>query len=130
MTAGHEATALSHTVAGFKGTGYALVLGALVSVCAAPGGRWVTAFSWGPLPSLGRISYAVYLVHPLIWIALLHGWPTLSSRPAQWAVASVLTLGIAELSRRYIENPINAQKKRYPYPTRRTECALPGTSCS
>ncbi len=119
MTSGAGATPLSHTIAGLKGTGYALLMGAIVSACASPSGVWVRALSLRPLRYLGRVSYAVYLVHPLLWIALLRLWPSLTSRPAQWVVATVLTLTVAELSRRYFEGPINAKKKLFAYSSER-----------
>ncbi len=126
VTAGVGATPLSHSVAGLKGTAYALVLGSIVSACAMPSGAAVRLLSVAPLTYLGRISYAVYVVHPLLWVALAHHWPTLTSRPARWLVASLATLALCELSRRVLENPINGLKRWFEYPTA-TSTAAPAS---
>lgn len=114
-TRGGGATPLSHALAGTKGTAYALLLGALVSACAAREGRLVRVMSWRPLAYLGRVSYAVYIAHPLVFFGLRYHSPTLRGTYALWGLSTALTLAFAEASRRWFEGPINARKSRFPY---------------
>jgi peptidoglycan/LPS O-acetylase OafA/YrhL len=58
-----------------------------------------------PLAGLGRISYAVYLVHwpVMVWVTEARtGWP----RPAVVATQLALTLALATLSTRVVEEPV------------------------
>ena len=114
-TRGAGATPLSHALAGTKGTAYALLLGAFVSACAAREGGLVRVMSWRPLAYLGRVSYAVYIVHPLAFFGLRHHFPSLRGTYALWGLSAALTLAFAEASRRWFEGPINARKSRFPY---------------
>lgn len=113
-TRGAGATPLTHFASGTKGGAYALLLGALVSACAERDGALARALAWRPLAALGRISYAVYIVHPLVFQGLRDRWPGLGAYP-RWALASALTLGLATASWRYLEGPLNARKSRFPY---------------
>lgn len=114
-TRGAGATAVTHVVAGTKGTAYALLLGALVSACAAREGALVRAMSWRPLAALGRVSYAVYIVHPMVFWGLRWHWPALRGTPALWGLSAAITLGFAAASWRWFEGPLNARKARFPY---------------
>ncbi len=65
-----------------------------------------------PFPYLGRISYGLYIFH-LPCLVLASAW--FSFLPVGTAVpALAMTVGIAALSWRYVEGPINAQKHRLP----------------
>lgn len=119
VTRGVGATPFSHAVAGTKGTAYAFLLGALVSACAAREGTLVRVMSWRPLAWLGKVSYAVYIVHPMVYFGLRHHWPSLRDPLALWGLSTVSTLGFAAASWRCFEGPINAQKAHFPYRTRR-----------
>jgi len=92
-----------------------LYLGGLVAYTAAtlgivvsavqPSGPVRTLLSVAPLTWLGRISYGAYLYHwPLfLWLdADLTGWSELPLAAARF----VLTLGLADLSYRFLEEPI------------------------
>ena len=114
-TRGAGETPFTHGVAGLKGTAYALLLGALVSACAAREGILVRVMSWRPLAWLGRVSYAVYIVHPLVFFGLRYHFPALRGSLALWGLSTVLMLAAAEASRRWFEGPLNAQKSRFPY---------------
>ena len=78
---------------------------------AAPGTGWfATAFSWPPLVELGKMSYAVYVSHWPVALALrpdnvgFGGWPLLGIRIlASFAVAFALT--------RWIETPIRTRAR-------------------
>jgi peptidoglycan/LPS O-acetylase OafA/YrhL/lysophospholipase L1-like esterase len=66
--------------------------------------------SW-PLRALGRISYGVYLFHwPIFW--LLAPPHTALSTPARLVVGTAVTLVLATLSARYVEEPI--RRGRWP----------------
>ncbi len=61
--------------------------------------------SWRPFVFLGTISYGVYLYHWPIFLALTEGRTGLSTVPLL-AVRLALTLSLAYLSHRFVEQPI------------------------
>ncbi|MFO0627071.1 MAG: acyltransferase [Polyangiales bacterium] len=118
-TRGADATTFGRLLAGTKGTAIALLLGAFVRVCTREKGALVQAMSWRPLAWLGRVSYAVYVIHPMAYFGLREHLPSVGGAGARWALASAITLGFAAASWRWFEGPLNAQKSRFPYrPTR------------
>jgi peptidoglycan/LPS O-acetylase OafA/YrhL len=86
-------------------------------------GGIVGAFlSAAPIVFLGRISYGLYVYHPLIpgltlRIARLLGVPTPApDKLASWAPAFLaVTVCVATISWYVLENPINKLKSRFPY---------------
>jgi peptidoglycan/LPS O-acetylase OafA/YrhL len=98
------------------GIGYTLVglaAAAVVAVVVAPHDAWPhleRALSCGPLASVGRISYGVYLFHIVVWQGLLA--PHISSGPVAAVLTAVLTIGIATASFRYLETPFLRMKER------------------
>ncbi|MFN8542794.1 MAG: acyltransferase [Candidatus Binatia bacterium] len=74
-----------------------------------------------PAIALGRISYGIYILHPLtpkllgkLGFALEAGGPAAHALPTA-AILTVTTIALAALSWRYYEAPLNALKRRYPY---------------
>ncbi len=98
----------SDTLLLYQGGFVVVALLAIVVVAAAvhPGARLLTGLlSLAPLRWLGMRSYAIYLWHwPIIVIfgARDLGWP----RPPVLLLWTVLTLGLAELSYRFVESPV------------------------
>ena len=70
--------------------------------------RWLNA---GPLMYIGTVSYTIYLTHHVILLGLARHWPGLD-----WIwltlAAAVLTLVVAELMRRWVEQPCARLRKR------------------
>lgn len=76
---------------------------------------------------IGRVSYGMYLLHPLMLGATtalarrttgsgtqLHSWPEYLLAPILWTSVFVgLTIGLASLSFRYYEGPMLTLKKRF-----------------
>jgi peptidoglycan/LPS O-acetylase OafA/YrhL len=94
-------------------------------------------FGWGPLRSLGTISYGVYLWHqPIAWgirWAVRDDPIARETAAGGWAmlvVVSLATFLVAMLSWRVLERPLNALKERIPYDsaprTRPTDMATSG----
>jgi peptidoglycan/LPS O-acetylase OafA/YrhL len=84
--------------------GYALLSGVVVVAAGRPG-RLATLLSPGPLLWVGRISYGAYLVHWPIFLVLDEANTGLG--PVHLFVARVgLTLALADLSWRWVEEPI------------------------
>jgi peptidoglycan/LPS O-acetylase OafA/YrhL len=98
----------SDTLFLYQGGFVVVALLAIVVVAAAvhPGARLLAGLlSLPPLRWIGVRSYAIYLWHwPVVVIFGQRdlGWP----RPAVLALWTVLTLGLAELSYRFVESPI------------------------
>ena len=81
--------------------------------------RWIVGpLSWTPVAYLGRISYGLYAFH----IPVLHGWlnevPYAFLIPRPWG-ALAMTIGVAALSWRFFEGPINRLKDRVDHPSAR-----------
>ena len=70
--------------------------------------RWLSS---RPLVYLGGISYSVYLSHHVIMYALAKHWPQLNA-VAVLAATLLITLGVAELLRRWVEQPAARLRKR------------------
>jgi peptidoglycan/LPS O-acetylase OafA/YrhL len=137
ITASPGATALSHAASASKGLLHALLMGALVSACAAPRAAFVEgapepaswlarALAWAPLGYLGRISYTLYLVHPMVPYALRRLGVDTDSGLSLLAGAFVIPIAIAALSWHLVEAPILTLKRRFPY-TRPPTAAPPAT---
>ena len=134
ITSSPGATALSHAASASKGLLHALLMGALVSACAAPRSAfaegaaapasWLArALAWTPLAYLGRISYTLYLVHPMVPYAMRRVGFETETWPALLAGGFVIPIAIAALSWHLIETPILALKRRFPYTTSTPERA-------
>jgi peptidoglycan/LPS O-acetylase OafA/YrhL len=61
-----------------------------------------------PFLWLGRISYSLYLMHPLLVVAVVH-W---TNRPLAFVVVGVGSLVLAELTFRYVELPFQELGRR------------------
>lgn len=85
-------------------------------VAAGFGGAAGRAMSWPPLLYLGTISYGAFAVHlaaggVVAWAVAAAGWAPLA--PATFAAAGVaLTLVVAALSWRFVEQPLGRLKPR------------------
>lgn len=86
----------------------AVIQAVTAEVSQRPGpARWLTAvLDLRPMTWLGQRSYGLYLWHWPIWVLAFYSMPP-SSDPRLVAGAVIaLTLGVAELSYRYVETPI------------------------
>ena len=81
------------------------VLGtALIIACARPSTLVGTVLSWRPIVGVGLISYSAYLWHqPLFAFARIRFLNEVT--PATYLVLSVVALGLAYLSWRFVERP-------------------------
>ena len=126
ITSSPGASTLSHAASASKGLLHALLMGALVSACAAPAGSlgggasapatWLTrALAWAPLRYVGRVSYTLYLVHPMVPYAMRRLGVETESTLGVIAGGFVVPFVIAALSWHLLEVPILALKQRFPY---------------
>ena len=109
----------------FNHTPFALVFGCLILwVTAIPGGRAARVLSARPLVWLGSASYFIYLFHQPVHY-LVH-WAVNGISPALMTVSGVATtllalvilFGLAEVSRRFFEQPLIALGHRFSYGAR------------
>lgn len=85
-------------------------------VCAT-GENWLKPLRAKPLLRLGRISYGIYLYHPLVGVVLGLCLRAFHRHGTAWtdALRIVLCVVVSALSWRFIEEPILRFKNRFPY---------------
>jgi peptidoglycan/LPS O-acetylase OafA/YrhL len=82
-----------------------------------PGGRLLES---GPLTAVGRISYGVYLYHPIVLALAVNAQAWIPVNVSEqglgrFVVATSATLIVAALSFMLFESPINSLKRYFPY---------------
>jgi peptidoglycan/LPS O-acetylase OafA/YrhL len=87
---------------------YALTTVVLLAVILQPG-PVTTSLSLEPLRLLGRISYGVYLIHWPIFLWLTEDRTHLRAFPL-FVLRMAVTIGLATLSFRYLEQPVRSRK--------------------
>lgn len=83
--------------------------------------RWL---SLAPLQYIGRVSYTIYLAHYLVLFMVRQQWPSIPTGMLI-ALSAALTLAIAELMRRHVEQPILIWRARLHH--RKPKFAVPGS---
>jgi len=80
-------------------------------------GRTGGVLSSAPIVYVGKISYGIYLAHGFVGdILATFGVASASlPEPLRFAVLSGVTVGVAAISWRLVESPINGLKRRVPY---------------
>ena len=102
---------------------YALMTCVIIVAATLPKGVFVSALSWKPLRWLGTRSFAVYLLHWPVYLAVRQVAPDWS-RAAQTALVITVSLAIAEVSFRLLERPI--RQGRWPSPGSARKVAVAG----
>ncbi|RWG08391.1 MAG: acyltransferase, partial [Mesorhizobium sp.] len=87
------------------------------------GGRLGKLAELPPLLFLGRISYGVYLYHPILLAYAVKAQPWIplnvsEQGPGRFVVAGAATLLAASLSWALFEKPLNGLKRYFPYVAR------------
>ncbi|TGQ12200.1 MULTISPECIES: acyltransferase [unclassified Mesorhizobium] len=96
-------------------------LTAIVAACSnGLGGRLGRLAELPPLLGLGRISYGVYLYHPILLAYAVKAQPWIplnvsEQGPGRFLVAGAATLVVASLSWGFFEKPLNGLKRYFPY---------------
>ncbi|WP_050616200.1 acyltransferase family protein [Bacillus testis] len=83
-----------------------LLTAILIAVLVHPSSKLATYMSFKPLKWIGMRSYGIYLWHYPIILLTTQQVDTGSAHPLRMLAQMALTVAIAELSYRYIENPI------------------------
>ncbi|RUW17047.1 acyltransferase, partial [Mesorhizobium sp. M4B.F.Ca.ET.013.02.1.1] len=84
-----------------------------------------------PLLSLGRISYGVYLYHPILLAYAVKAQPWIplnvsEQGPGRFLVAGTATIVAASISWMVFEKPLNGLKRHFPYVARGRSAAWSG----
>lgn len=110
-----------------QGVGFSLLAiggGALLvaTITAPVGSLLARCFELRALRELGRVSYAIYLFHLAIWIAIkpmllpvILAWPYPLAQLAAWASVLALSYALALASWTLLESRVLAHKRRFPY---------------
>ncbi|MEZ2329618.1 acyltransferase family protein [Mesorhizobium sp. RCC_202] len=99
-------------------------LAAIVAACSnGLGGTLGRLAELPPLLGLGRISYGVYLYHPILLAYAVKAQPWIplnvsEQGPGRFLVAGTATLVVASLSWVFFEKPLNGLKRYFPYVAR------------
>jgi peptidoglycan/LPS O-acetylase OafA/YrhL len=104
-------------------TATALLFGWLVYTASRGFGGIVGGIlSAAPIVYLGRISYGIYVYHPLVRVAVMTAGMKLGIKsPGRWTIGLfdiALTILIASISWYVLERPMNQLKRKFPYATR------------
>ncbi|MGZ4734220.1 MAG: acyltransferase family protein [Acidimicrobiia bacterium] len=77
-------------------------------------GRWIGSRFWAltPLRLTGRVSYGIYLWHPLVFTAVEHYTPTWSW-DSRLVVSVAAIAAVTALSWHFVERPAQRLRKRY-----------------
>ena len=98
---------------------------AIVAACSAGlGGILGKLAELPPLLVLGRISYGVYLYHPILLAYAVKAQPWIplnvsEQGPGRFLVAGTATIVLASISWQVFEKPLNGLKRHFPYVARR-----------
>ena len=95
----------------------------LVATVTAPAGSFLARFfALAPLREIGRVSYAIYLIHVAVWtairaplMAVIRPWPYPLAQLAAWASVVLLSYAIAWVSWTLLESRVLALKRHFPY---------------
>jgi peptidoglycan/LPS O-acetylase OafA/YrhL len=83
-------------------------------------GAFGRLLEWRPIAYLGKISYGIYVFHPLVPLALAAaavrvGFKYPETGFLSFGASSLLTFAVAGLSWHFFEAPINRLKRHFPY---------------
>lgn len=82
------------------------VCSTILVATAVTDGPIATALSWRPLAWLGRRSYAIYLVHWPLWVAMPIGWPFVT----RVGLTISVSLLASEALHRLLEKPVRERR--------------------
>jgi peptidoglycan/LPS O-acetylase OafA/YrhL len=89
----------------------AFAAAAVVLLAADSATRFSRVLAWPPLQAVGRRTYSLYIVHYLIYLAVVRAWPT-HTPFERLAVGLALTAVVSEIFHRAFEKPFLAIKNR------------------
>jgi peptidoglycan/LPS O-acetylase OafA/YrhL len=110
-----------------RGLAFAWVIGLAVRGGAPP----LNKILGSPVPTyIGKISYGIYVYHPFVDALYAHAverWQVGSMHwAARFSVVTLASIGLAAISWRFFEAPINSLKRYFPYSVAGKRPILPG----
>jgi peptidoglycan/LPS O-acetylase OafA/YrhL len=86
-----------------------------------------------PIMAIGRISYGIYLFHPIVLSLIVKAQPWIPMNvseqgPARFVIGSMATLIIASISWAIFEKPLNNLKRYFPYVVSKDHAPTPSSA--
>ncbi|MEZ2218639.1 acyltransferase family protein [Rhizobium sp. RCC_161_2] len=86
-----------------------------------------------PIMTIGRISYGIYLFHPIVLSLIVKAQPWIpvnvsEQGPARFVIGSTATLILASISWAFFEKPLNSLKRYFPYVVSKNHVPAPSSA--
>ncbi|WP_047464418.1 acyltransferase [Rhizobium rhizogenes] len=106
----------------------------LVGYCSSGlGGPLGRLLELPPIMAVGRISYGIYLFHPIVLSLIVKAQPWIPMNvseqgPARFVIGSTATLILASVSWAFLEKPLNSLKRYFPYVVSKDQILAPSSA--
>ncbi len=95
-------------------------------------GAFGRALELPPIVAIGRVSYGVYLFHPIVLSLIVKAQPWIpvnvsEQGPGRFVIGTAATLMVASISWLAFEKPLNQLKRYFPYVSSKAQARIPSS---